>query len=63
MHRLLELLYDTTPDKEQLDGIVAGLPGKHGNIVKLATNDARELAHLFPGNEVCSSNAGQHITW
>jgi hypothetical protein len=50
--RLLELLYEATPDKQQLDAVVAALPGKHGNIVKLATNDARELAHAFPGNEV-----------
>lgn len=33
--------------------MVAVLPGKHGNLVKLATSDARELACAFPVNEVC----------
>jgi hypothetical protein len=54
--RLLELLYVSIPDKQLLDTVVAALPGKHGNIVKLATADARELTHTFAGNEVKHSS-------
>lgn len=54
--RLFELLYEATADKQQLDAVVAVLPGKHGNLVKLATSDARELACAFPVNQVRRSS-------
>lgn len=48
--RFLELMYDVL-DKDHLEGVVAHLAGKHSNVIRQATNDARELQCTFEGND------------
>ncbi|KAF8072467.1 hypothetical protein HT031_000126 [Scenedesmus sp. PABB004] len=49
-YRLLASMYDQL-DRAALEGVVAGLPGKHGAVVKQATADARKLGAAALANE------------